>query len=218
MCHSWNPKTTTVHLQNRCAACSGPIHRQRICPRVMLGSPTHIVSLSEALDKKPGGCATIHHLPYKHEAYQQLCDTMATDLGRTLAYYGEPMQMVSQRAIQELMQQPTRTSVKAADETADLDTQDYECGMCGAWLTRDACHLGCVIARCLRGNAVSQTLQAECSSCWFGKSITETVSNVDEDNASISKFNSDTLTAFHLVPKPSQIVSSPHGQRRHTRL
>lgn len=58
------------------------LHKQHRCPHARLGGPTHIVGLSMALGKKSDGRVTIHALPYRHQAFQQLCNTIAAYLGR----------------------------------------------------------------------------------------------------------------------------------------
>ena len=140
---------TTKHQQRTSTTYACPIHKQRRCPHVRLGGPTHIVALSVALGKKSDGRATIHALPYKHEECQKFCEAMTAHLGREFIYYGEPQELVSQRAMHELMKPPKRPNVKTADETALLRAQNYECALCGDWLTRDSAHLDHIIARFL---------------------------------------------------------------------
>lgn len=84
------------------------LHKHHICPHVMLGGPTQIVALSVALGKKSEGRATIHARPYKHWECQTLCEAMAKYLGIEFIYYGEPQELVYQRAMCELMTPPKR--------------------------------------------------------------------------------------------------------------
>ena len=125
------------------------LHKHHICPHVRLGGPTQIVALSVAQGKKTEGRATIHALPYKHRECQTCCETMGKYLGREFKYYSESQEVVSHRAMRELMKPPKRPNVKTADETSILRAQNYECAICGDWLTRDPAHADHAIARFL---------------------------------------------------------------------
>ena len=108
----------------------------------------------------------------------------------------------------ELMKPPKRPNVRTADETAILRAQNYECVICGDWLTRDSAHLDHAIARFLGGSDAVQNIQAVCVQCHIGKSYQETLSNVEEDNPLMSRFKRETHNAFHLSAKP-------HGWSQH---
>lgn len=165
------------------------LHTPHICLYVRLGGPTHIVGLSVAQGKKSEGRATIHALPYNHEACHTLCNAMAAHLGNYAMCNGEPQELVSQRAMHELLRPSRCPNVNTADETAMLGAQNYECALCGDWLTRDASHLDHTMACFWGGSDAVLSSQAVGVQCHVWQRHTERLSNVEEDHPLMSRCN-----------------------------
>ena len=89
-------------MNQRCV----PLHTQLFHTHERLGGPTHNVGLSVAMGKKSDGRATMHAVPYHHDAYQKFCDAMAAHFGRGFVDYREPMVVVHQHARRELKKPP----------------------------------------------------------------------------------------------------------------
>ena len=187
------------------------LHKQQNCPRVRLGGPTRIVGLTVAFGRKKGdGRAYVHAMPHNHEACELFCRRMQAHLLRDFAYRGESSEVLTQRALEELMRPPKRSYIKTSEETAILRAQDFACASCGDKLPRKGFHLDHVIARHLGGSDAAQNMQALCGQCHVGKSYAENVSSVEEENILVSRFNRETYEAFHLSAKPPQMVANLH--------
>ena len=187
------------------------LHKQQNCPRVRLGGPTRIVGLTVAFGRKKGdGRAYVHAMPHNHEACELFCRRMQAHLLRDFAYRGESSEVLTQRALEELMRPPKRSYIKTSEETAILRAQNFACASCGDKLPRKGFHLDHVIARHLGGSDAAQNMQALCGQCHVGKSYAENVSSVEEENILVSRFNRETYEAFHLSAKPPQMVANLH--------
>jgi 5-methylcytosine-specific restriction endonuclease McrA len=149
-------------------------------------------------------------MPHNDQACQAFAARLSEYLGREVLYRGETMEVLSCRALEALMKPPQRKRLTIDQEKQILTRQNDKCALCGDVLTAQGYQLDHVIARRSGGSDDLENMQALCGLCHVGKSYTENVNSVEDDNVLMSRLNRETFEAFHNSAKPPQLVADLH--------
>jgi hypothetical protein len=186
------------------------LHKKGICPKVQLSGPTKIGQLVVPFRQKGEKFAYVHAMPFNDPACQKFARVFSKYLGWEFIYRGESMEVLSSRALEEMMKPPKRKNFTMGQERQVLTRQSHKCALCGDRLPVQGYQLDHVVARRSGGNDDLDNIQALCGLCHIGKCYTENTNSVEQDHLLMSRFNRETHEAFHNSAKPPQLVANLH--------
>jgi hypothetical protein len=185
------------------------LHRNKVCPEVFLSGPSpHDARRLQV--KVPGSkqVLNIRRVRAEHETCTAFVVALNCQTGGSLKYTGESPGALVASAFEELARPRKREEITKAMREAVVERQQGRCADCWDELTRF--QIDHRVPLCFGGTNGIDNLAAICGACHAQKCYFENLSQINDRNPLVSRFNRETYAAFAMSPKPPQMVANLH--------